>query len=143
MLDLVEIEMTIDGALGVAEVRSSRNPRHAALRESLLCAVVAALVTGAVLLLVPQAGDAAAHLYRTLLVRNGVLVWDNLWFDGQYLGARARTRVSRSLARREQPEPTVGVRVPGNTARCRPGRLQAALARRTRPRCSPGGETHT
>ena len=32
----------------------------------------------------PQGGDLAAHLYRTLLVRHAILVWDNLWFAGQY-----------------------------------------------------------
>src|SRR5574340_273017 len=33
---------------------------------------------------VPPGGDAPAHLYRTLLVRQGIFVWDNLWFAGQY-----------------------------------------------------------
>ena len=32
----------------------------------------------------PESGDAPAHLYRTLLVREGVLVWDNLWYGGHY-----------------------------------------------------------
>ena len=32
----------------------------------------------------PAPGDAAAHLYRTFLVRHGALVWDNLWFAGHY-----------------------------------------------------------
>ena len=32
----------------------------------------------------PPGGDAPAHLYRTELVRDGVLVWDNLWFAGHY-----------------------------------------------------------
>jgi hypothetical protein len=32
---------------------------------------------------VPQGGDLAAHLYRTLLVRHTIFVWDNLWFAGQ------------------------------------------------------------
>jgi len=35
-------------------------------------------------LVVPRGGDAAAHLYRTLLVEHGALLWDNLWFAGQY-----------------------------------------------------------
>jgi hypothetical protein len=35
-------------------------------------------------LVVPQGGDAPAHLYRTLLVQHGALLWDNLWFAGQY-----------------------------------------------------------
>jgi hypothetical protein len=32
----------------------------------------------------PPAGDEAAHLYRTLLVREGVWIWDNLWYGGHY-----------------------------------------------------------
>ena len=38
----------------------------------------------ALVVLVPRGGDAAAHLYRTLLVEHGALLWDNLWFAGQY-----------------------------------------------------------
>ena len=34
--------------------------------------------------LVPAGGDLAAHVYRTALVRHGILVWDNLWFAGNY-----------------------------------------------------------
>src|SRR5262249_33770726 len=37
-----------------------------------------------VVAVVPRGGDLAAHLYRTSLVSHGVLVWDNLWFAGQY-----------------------------------------------------------
>jgi hypothetical protein len=54
--------------------------RYEALRAMALAAVPAALL----ILLTPTGGDAAAHLYRTLLVREGVYVWDNLWFAGQY-----------------------------------------------------------
>jgi hypothetical protein len=32
----------------------------------------------------PAGGDVPAHLYRTLLVRENVYLWDNLWFAGQY-----------------------------------------------------------
>jgi hypothetical protein len=50
--------------------------------------VVCGSVAGAVAILlavgIPSGGDAAAHLYRTLLVQNGAFVWDNLWFAGQY-----------------------------------------------------------
>jgi hypothetical protein len=52
--------------------------------EVALCALVAAAVATAMVVLVPVGGDAAAHMYRALLVRQGVLVWDNLWFAGQY-----------------------------------------------------------
>jgi hypothetical protein len=54
--------------------------RFEALRAMALAAVPAALLIA----LTPTGGDAAAHLYRTLLVREGVFVWDNLWFAGQY-----------------------------------------------------------
>jgi hypothetical protein len=37
-----------------------------------------------VLSVVPPGGDLAAHLFRTSLVKHGVLVWDNLWFAGEY-----------------------------------------------------------
>jgi hypothetical protein len=32
----------------------------------------------------PAHGDMSAHLYRTLLVRRGDYVWDNLWYRGEY-----------------------------------------------------------
>lgn len=54
--------------------------RYETLRAMALAAVPAALL----LLLTPTGGDAAAHLYRTLLVEEGVYIWDNLWFAGQY-----------------------------------------------------------
>ena len=45
-------------------------------------------LTGAVAILLlafgPAPGDAPAHLYRTLLVKQGALFWDNLWFAGNY-----------------------------------------------------------
>ena len=47
------------------------------------CAIAGAAAL-ALVVLVPRGGDAAAHLYRTLLVEHGVLLWDNLWFAGQY-----------------------------------------------------------
>jgi hypothetical protein len=53
-------------------------------RELVLCAAVAALSSVLVLEATPPGGDLAAHLYRTLLAREGVWVWDNLWFAGQY-----------------------------------------------------------
>jgi hypothetical protein len=53
--------------------------REALLAGGLACAVAAVLVAFA-----PKSGDAPAHLYRTLLVREGVLVWDNLWYGGHY-----------------------------------------------------------
>jgi hypothetical protein len=55
-----------------------------ARREVLGAALLGAAAAAAVATLAPPGGDAAAHLYRTLLVRDGVHVWDNLWYGGQY-----------------------------------------------------------
>ena len=49
------------------------------LAGALACVGAALLVV-----LAPPTGDAPAHMYRTLLVREGVLVWDNLWYGGHY-----------------------------------------------------------
>ncbi len=54
--------------------------RAEALRAALLALCAGLLVVG----LAPPGGDSAAHLYRTLLVREGVTVWDNLWFAGHH-----------------------------------------------------------
>ena len=53
-------------------------------REVVLCAAVAAGMSAFMVLALPRGGDLAAHLYRTALVQHGILVWDNLWFSGQY-----------------------------------------------------------
>src|SRR6516165_3994952 len=54
------------------------------LTEVLVCGLIAAAFSTFAVLVVPRGGDLAAHLYRTGLVRHGVLIWDNLWFAGQY-----------------------------------------------------------
>jgi hypothetical protein len=56
----------------------------AAASETLVAAGVAAVSALLVAALAPPGGDAAAHLYRTELLRDGVAVWDNLWFAGHY-----------------------------------------------------------
>jgi hypothetical protein len=56
----------------------------AAASETLVAASVAAVSALLVAALAPPGGDAAAHLYRTELLRDGVAVWDNLWFAGHY-----------------------------------------------------------
>jgi hypothetical protein len=53
-------------------------------REVVACGLVAAVAASIAVLVLPRGGDLAAHLYRTGLVRHGILVWDNLWFAGQY-----------------------------------------------------------
>jgi hypothetical protein len=52
--------------------------------EIMVAAAIGAAASTIVVGAVPMGGDAAAHLYRTVLVRGGSLVWDNLWFGGQY-----------------------------------------------------------
>lgn len=55
-----------------------------ARREALLAVALSAAVGLALAVFGPPAGDGAAHLYRTELVREGVLVWDGLWYGGHY-----------------------------------------------------------
>lgn len=52
--------------------------------EVLFCALLASAFASIAVVVVPAGGDLAAHLYRTSLVQHGVLIWDNLWFAGQY-----------------------------------------------------------
>jgi hypothetical protein len=52
--------------------------------EALRCAVIAAAVAIPLALLGPPPGDLPAHLYRTELVRDGVLLWDTYWYAGHY-----------------------------------------------------------
>lgn len=53
-------------------------------REALLAGTLAFVGAAVLLAIAPPLGDAPAHLYRTLLVQQGVLVWDNLWYGGHY-----------------------------------------------------------
>ena len=53
-------------------------------REVMLAGALAFAGAALLVVLAPPTGDAPAHLYRTLLVREGVLVWDNLWYGGHY-----------------------------------------------------------
>jgi hypothetical protein len=55
-----------------------------ARREALLATALAAATAAAVAAFAPPGGDSAAHLYRTELLREGVALWDNLWYGGQY-----------------------------------------------------------
>ena len=52
--------------------------------EVALAALLSAVAAAALAAVAPPSGDAPAHLYRTLLVQEGVHVWDNLWYAGQY-----------------------------------------------------------
>ena len=53
-------------------------------REMLIAGSLACIGAALLVVLAPPTGDAPAHLYRTLLVREGVYVWDNLWYGGHY-----------------------------------------------------------
>jgi len=66
-------------AASLTDLRRS-SPR----RELLLGAAVTAAIAGLVLAVGPAPGDAPVHLYRTFLVRDGALVWDNFWYAGTY-----------------------------------------------------------
>jgi hypothetical protein len=59
-------------------------PRFTRRRELVLGALVTASFAALVLALGPAPGDAPVHLYRTFLVRDGALVWDNFWYAGTY-----------------------------------------------------------
>ena len=50
----------------------------------LLAAALTAAFAALVLAVGPAPGDAPVHLYRTFLVRDGALVWDNFWYAGTY-----------------------------------------------------------
>jgi hypothetical protein len=54
--------------------------RARVLQAACIAAVPALLLVA----LGPPGGDTPAHLYRTLLVREGIYLWDNLWFAGHY-----------------------------------------------------------
>jgi hypothetical protein len=58
--------------------------REGPLAEPLRASLLALTAAVAVVVLAPSGGDTAAHLYRTMLVREGAAVWDNLWYAGQY-----------------------------------------------------------
>jgi hypothetical protein len=53
-------------------------------RRELLIASGLTVAAASLLMLGPAPGDAPAHLYRTLLVQHGAVIWDNLWYAGQY-----------------------------------------------------------
>jgi hypothetical protein len=53
-------------------------------RELLLGAALTTVIAALVLAVGPAPGDAPVHLYRTLLVHDGALIWDNFWYAGTY-----------------------------------------------------------
>ncbi len=69
---------------GTAVSTPAPTPTARQLGDVLVCGALAAAAACFVLLVVPAGGDLAAHLYRTALVRHGILVWDNFWYAGDY-----------------------------------------------------------
>ncbi len=62
-----------------------RAPPGALGRGQALTAALIALAVGLPLVIAgPPPGDLPAHLYRTELVEDGVLVWDTFWYAGHY-----------------------------------------------------------
>ena len=55
-----------------------------ARRDLLVATALAGAAVGSLLLFGTSQGDAPAHLYRTFLVQHGAVLWDNLWYAGQY-----------------------------------------------------------
>jgi hypothetical protein len=53
-------------------------------RELVIGAALTAGFAALVLAVGPAPGDAPVHLYRTFLVRDGALIWDNFWYAGTY-----------------------------------------------------------
>jgi hypothetical protein len=55
-----------------------------AMPGTLGAAAIALVVGLLIVVLGPPPGDLPAHLYRTELVEDGVLVWDTFWYAGHY-----------------------------------------------------------
>ena len=55
-----------------------------AAREAVIAALLALGGATLLTLLTPPPDDASAHLYRALLVSRDSLLWDNLWYAGDY-----------------------------------------------------------
>ena len=78
------VKMRTTRAMANTAKRYGATPATLERRVVLECAALAGSVAILLGVVVPRGGDAAAHLYRTMLVEHGALVWDNLWFAGQY-----------------------------------------------------------
>jgi hypothetical protein len=67
-----------------AAARLVEMPVFSRRRELLIGAALTAVLGAIVLAVGPAPGDAPVHLYRTFLVRDGALIWDNFWYAGTY-----------------------------------------------------------
>src|SRR5207253_6845782 len=72
------------GTLTAAALSLAQKLRPARRRELLLGAALTAAFAALLHAVGPAPGDAPVHLYRTFLVRDGALVWDNFWYAGTY-----------------------------------------------------------
>ena len=70
----------MDGRLAV----TLRWIQNGGLSRGTVEALLVAAPTVVLCAMLPPVGDVPAHLYRTSLVRDGVLVWDGLWYGGHY-----------------------------------------------------------
>lgn len=64
--------------------RSRYLPHSLVGAEVLVAAGLGVASALALVAVAPSGGDAPAHVYRVFLVREGVYLWDNLWFAGTY-----------------------------------------------------------
>ena len=58
--------------------------KTAAWSEALIAVLLGLAASTAVMLFAPPAQDLAAHVYRANLVDQGVFLWDNYWYAGDY-----------------------------------------------------------
>ena len=72
------------GTLTSTAVATAQKLSPARRRELLLGAALTAAFAALLHAIGPAPGDAPVHLYRTFLVRDGALVWDNFWYAGTY-----------------------------------------------------------
>ncbi|HXV57533.1 MAG TPA: hypothetical protein VD704_06665 [Gaiellaceae bacterium] len=77
--------MSARNARANAAVRAIPGTLGARASAEPLAAAILALAVGLPLVLLgPPPGDLPAHLYRTELLEDGVLVWDTFWYAGHY-----------------------------------------------------------
>jgi len=72
------------GALTSVAISLAQKLSPARRRELVIGAALTAGFAALVHAVGPAPGDAPVHLYRTFLVRDGALVWDNFWYAGTY-----------------------------------------------------------
>jgi hypothetical protein len=56
----------------------------ARVAQPLVCAAFAVVVSGILVAFGALGGDAPAHLHRTMLAKEGLFLWDSLWYGGHH-----------------------------------------------------------